>query len=57
MNKKGMAMVAFIKSDLFLRFMGGFLIGAVGIFLLQPDDQPALGISAIAATTSHDAAL
>lgn len=50
-------MVAFFKSDLFLRFMGGFLIGAVGIFLLQPDDQPALGISAIAATTSHDAAL
>ena len=34
-------MVAFIKSDLFLRFMGGFLIGAVGIFLAQPDDQPA----------------
>lgn len=50
-------MVAFIKSELFLRFMGGFLIGAVGVFLLQPDDQPGLGLSAIAATTTHNAAL
>ncbi|WIW87678.1 hypothetical protein K3M67_11950 [Sphingobium sp. V4] len=50
-------MMAFLKSDLFLRFMGGFAIGAVGMFLLQPEEQPVLSSTAIAATSTHDAAL
>lgn len=51
-------MVALLKSDLFLRFLGGFAIGAVGMFMLQPDDAPVLGTtSAIAATATDNAAL
>ncbi|HKY83066.1 MAG TPA: hypothetical protein VJM09_16535 [Sphingobium sp.] len=54
-------MMAFLKSDLFLRFLGGFVIGAIGIFTFQPnDDQPALTSPAMAASASaasDDAAL
>ncbi|WP_311269263.1 hypothetical protein [Sphingobium sp. WCS2017Hpa-17] len=45
-------MLAFLKSDLFLRFLGGFAIGAVGMFMLQPEDSPVLGSTAIAATST-----
>ena len=45
-------MVAFLKSDLFLRFLGGFVLGAVGVFALQPSDPPALTTPAMAASAS-----
>jgi len=55
------AMVAFLKSDLFLRFLGGFVIGAIGVFALQPNnDPPALTSPAMAASApavAADAAL
>jgi hypothetical protein len=45
------AMLAFLKSDLFLRFMGGFAIGAIGVFVLQPNsDAPPLTSPAMAAS-------
>ncbi|CAH0348850.1 hypothetical protein BH11PSE5_BH11PSE5_19950 [soil metagenome] len=41
-------MVAFLKSDLFMKFMGGFVLGTVGFLTLNPagaqshqDDRPA----------------
>lgn len=45
-------MVAFLKSDLFLRFLGGFVIGAIGMFALQPSDPPTLTSPAMAASAS-----
>lgn len=42
-------MTTFLKSDLFLRFLGGFMLGTIGVFVLQPNDEPALTSSAIAA--------
>ena len=45
-------MLAFLKSDLFLRFLGGFVIGAVGVFALQPNDPPALTSPAMAASAT-----
>lgn len=50
-------MKAFLKSDLFLRFLGGFALGAVGVFLLQPNDPPAFTSTALAAPTAHHAGL
>lgn len=50
-------MLAFIKSELFLRFLGGFAIGAVGMFMLQPEEQPMFGSTAVAATSVDHAAL
>lgn len=57
-------MPAFLKSDLFLRFLGGFVVGAVGMFVLQPGEQPVLtspamaaAASAASATAADDAAL
>lgn len=29
-------MVAFLKSDLFRNFMGGFILGSIAIFFMQP---------------------
>ena len=55
--RKAFAMLAFMKSDLFLRFLGGFAIGAVGMVMLQPKEAPMFGSTAIAATSTHDAAL
>ena len=43
-------MVAFLKSDLFLRFFGGFVLGAVGMFAFQPSEPPALVSPAMAAS-------
>ena len=45
-------MMALLKSDLFLRFLGGFAIGAVAMFALQPSDPPAVGMSAMAASSA-----
>lgn len=50
-------MVKVLKSDLFLRFLGGFAIGAVGMFMLQPEEAPVLTSTAIAATSTANAAL
>ncbi|WP_162854533.1 hypothetical protein [Sphingobium estronivorans] len=56
-------MTAFLKSDLFLRFLGGFAIGAVGMFALQPNDDhsvltpPAMAVSASAASAAGHATL
>lgn len=50
-------MMAFLKSDLFLRFLGGFVIGAIGVFTLQPgDDQPSLTGPAMAASANSSPA-
>ena len=45
-------MLAFLKSDLFLRFLGGFAIGAIGVFVLQPNSAPPLSSPAMAASAS-----
>ncbi|EQB07861.1 hypothetical protein L288_09200 [Sphingobium quisquiliarum P25] len=45
-------MVAFLKSDLFLRFLGGFVIGTAGMIALQPSDPPALVSPAMAASAN-----
>jgi hypothetical protein len=55
--RKAFAMLAFLKSDLFLRFIGGFAVGAVGMFMMQPQEPPMFGSTAVAATSIHDAAL
>lgn len=52
---KGVAMLAFLKSELFLRFFGGFVIGAIGVFALQPHEQSVLSSPAIASTASPSA--
>lgn len=34
-------MVAFLKSDLFMKFMGGFVLGTIGFLTLNPAEaQP-----------------
>lgn len=45
-------MTAFLKSDLFLRFLGGFLVGAIAMFALQPSEPPALTSPAMASTSA-----
>ena len=46
-------MLAFLKSELFFRFLGGFAIGAVAMFALQPNyEPPALTSTAIASTAT-----
>ncbi len=44
-------MKAFLKSDLFLRFLGGFGVGAVAMFAFHQPEAPAISTSAVAATT------
>lgn len=39
-------MTQLFKSDLFRNFLGGFLIGAVGMFVLLPEDGQAIPASA-----------
>jgi hypothetical protein len=52
-RQKGLAMLAFLKSELFFRFLGGFAIGAVAMFALQPNNEPpALTSTAIASTAT-----
>lgn len=46
-------MLAFLKSELFFRFLGGFAIGAVAMFALQPNNEPpSLTSTAIASTAT-----
>ena len=45
-------MLAFLKSDLFLRFLGGFVVGAIGVFALQPSTPPTLTSPAMAASAN-----
>lgn len=50
-------MKAFLKSDLFLRFLGGFAIGAVAMFAFHQEEAPNIVPPAVAATSHGDAAL
>ena len=52
-------MLLFIKSDLFLRFLGGFAVGAAAMFLMAPKEQPMFSGTAVASTVTatDDAAL
>lgn len=50
-------MLAFVKSDLFLRFLGGFALGAVGMFVFVSPDSPLKTQSAVAASYSQNATL
>lgn len=43
-------MKAFLKSDIFLRFMGGFAVGAVAMLAFQQPEPPAISSTAVAAT-------
>ena len=45
-------MLTFLKSDLFLRFFGGFVIGSAGLFAFHLADPPALTTPAMAAPES-----
>lgn len=56
MVERRKAMLAFLKSELFLRFLGGFALGAVGVFALHAGDEAALTTSAYAAQASAPAA-
>lgn len=51
-------MVAFFKSGLFVRFMGGFLLGLVGVMTLNPAEaQPRpddLSAAHVQQERSHD---
>ncbi|MGK2910360.1 MAG: hypothetical protein ACSLE1_11270 [Sphingobium sp.] len=47
-------MVAFLKSDLFMKFMGGFVLGTIGFMTLnpaeaqqRPDDRAAAAVQAV----------
>lgn len=53
-------MMTFLKSDLFAKFMGGFVLGAIGVFTLnpvlasshaQPDSDAVSSITQVAAPT------
>ncbi|MEK7343992.1 MAG: hypothetical protein AABZ73_09230 [Pseudomonadota bacterium] len=50
-------MLAFLKSELFLRFLGGFAVGAVAMVMLQPDEPPLFSSPAVAATQTDAGAL
>lgn len=50
-GRRKIAMMAFLKSDLFLRFLGGFVIGTIGVIALAPEEQGALTTSAYAAAS------
>lgn len=52
MIERKKAVLAFLKSDLFLRFLGGFVIGSAGVFALHLADPPALTTPAMAASDS-----
>ncbi|CAD7337969.1 hypothetical protein TomMM35A_25670 [Sphingobium sp. TomMM35A] len=45
-------MLTFLKSDLFLRFLGGFAIGSAGLFAFHVAEPPALTTPAMAAPES-----
>ncbi len=45
-------MLTFLRSDLFLRFLGGFAIGSAGLFAFHLAEPPALTTPALAASDS-----
>ncbi|SCW55244.1 hypothetical protein SAMN02927924_01287 [Sphingobium faniae] len=49
-------MKAFLKSDLFFRFLGGFVLGTVGMFAFHQDEPSVIAPSAIAASAVDVAA-
>ncbi len=49
-------MKAFLKSDLFLRFLGGFALGTIGMFALNQEEPAVIAPSAIAAPAADHAA-
>lgn len=52
MIEKKKAMLTFLRSDLFLRFLGGFAIGSAGLFAFHLADPPTLTTPAMAASAS-----
>ena len=46
-------MIKFIKSDVMQYFAGGFAIGAIALFAMQPDDARAEVAANIVAAASH----
>lgn len=50
-------MLAFLKSELFLRFLGGFALGAVGMFAFASPESPLRTETAVASSSSLHAAL
>ena len=50
-------MLTFLKSDLFLRFIGGFAIGSAGLFAVHLTEPPALTTPAMAAPDSAPQAI
>lgn len=46
-------MTTILRSDLFRNFMGGFVIGAVALFALQPDDARATILADTANVSMH----
>lgn len=45
-------MMAFLKSDLFLRFMGGFVLGTIGVIALNSHEPVAMASTAHAAPSA-----
>ncbi len=50
-------MLAFVRSELFLRFLGGFALGAVGMFAFASPDSPLRTETAVASPYSQHASL
>jgi hypothetical protein len=50
-------MVAFLKSDLFLRFLGGFVLGTIGVVALHSAEPVAMASTAQPAPVYVDATL
>ncbi|MDX3908255.1 MAG: hypothetical protein QHC67_00335 [Sphingobium sp.] len=52
-------MVAFLKSDVFVKFIGGFVLGTIGFLTLNPAEaQPRQDEQAtVSAHSDHDSAL
>jgi hypothetical protein len=57
MKRKAEAMLAFVKSELFLRFLGGFALGAVGMFAFASPESPLKTQPAVASPYSQNATL
>jgi len=57
---KAQQMLAFLKSELFMKFAGGFVLGTVGVLFLHPSDSaPPANAETVAshAASGVDAAL
>ncbi|EQB03572.1 hypothetical protein FHS51_001834 [Sphingobium wenxiniae] len=49
-------MKAFLRSDLFLRFLGGFVLGTIGMFVFHHEEPSMIAPYANAAPTAEYAA-